>query len=141
MENTVYEQETQNLQYAGFWWRFLAYIIDDLIIGAVSWIFILPILGIYGISLYSFTEAGMDPEDTELLILPMIGAASAIGIDIGDDFVDHLMSSTVRSLGHLFPRISRVYLRDPKEEGLLFLVTYERRGNELTVSVGSTFLR
>ncbi len=70
-----------------------------------------------------------------------IGAASAIGIDIGDDFVEHLMSSTVRSLGRLFPKISRVYLRDPKEEGLLFLVTYERRGNEMTVSVGSTFLR
>ena len=70
-----------------------------------------------------------------------IGAASMIGIDIGDEFVEHLMSSTVRGLGHLLPRISRVYLRDSKEEGLLYLVTYERRGTDMTVSVGSTFLR
>ncbi|MFW9794589.1 MAG: hypothetical protein ACFFEE_09825 [Candidatus Thorarchaeota archaeon] len=70
-----------------------------------------------------------------------IGAASMIGLDLGDDFVEHLMSSTVRGLGHLLPRISRVYLRDTKDEGLLYLVTYERRGNDLTVSVGSTFLR
>jgi hypothetical protein len=70
-----------------------------------------------------------------------IGAASAIGLDIGTEFVEHLMSSTVRSLGHLMPRISRVYLRDPKQEGLLYLVTYERSGTDLTVSVGSTFLR
>jgi len=70
-----------------------------------------------------------------------IGAASMIGIDIGNEFVEHLMSSTVRGLGHLLPRISRVYLRDPKEEGLLYLVTYDRRGTDMTVSVGSTFLR
>ncbi|MFW9981964.1 MAG: hypothetical protein ACFFE3_08620 [Candidatus Thorarchaeota archaeon] len=70
-----------------------------------------------------------------------IGSASMIGINIGEEFIEHLMSSTVRSLGHLLPRISRVYLRDTKEEGLLYLVTYERHGNDMTVSVGSTFLR
>jgi len=70
-----------------------------------------------------------------------LGAASMIGIDIGTEFVEHLMSSTVRGLGRLFPRISRVFLRDTKVEGLLYLVTYELRGNELTVSVGSNFLR
>ena len=80
MDNTIYEQDSPKVEYAGFWWRFLAYIIDDLIIGAVSWIFILPILGIYGISFYSLKQAGMDPEDAELLILPIIGAASAIGL-------------------------------------------------------------
>ncbi|MFW9817953.1 MAG: hypothetical protein ACFFEW_18755, partial [Candidatus Thorarchaeota archaeon] len=70
-----------------------------------------------------------------------LGAASALGINISEEFVDHLMNSTVRSLGRLLPRISRVYLRDPKEERLLYLVTYERHGNDMTVSVGSTFLR
>jgi len=38
MENTIYEQDKPKVVYAGFWWRFLAYIIDDLLIGAVSWI-------------------------------------------------------------------------------------------------------
>ncbi|MFW9926859.1 MAG: hypothetical protein ACFFDM_08840 [Candidatus Thorarchaeota archaeon] len=70
-----------------------------------------------------------------------IGSASMIGINIGEEFIEHLMSSTVRGLGHLLPRISRVYLRDTKEEGLLYLVTYARHGNDMTVSVGSTFLR
>jgi len=33
MENTIYEQDKPKVVYAGFWWRFLAYIIDDLLIG------------------------------------------------------------------------------------------------------------
>jgi hypothetical protein len=70
-----------------------------------------------------------------------IGAASMIGLDIGDEFVEHLMGSKVRSLGKLLPRVARVFLRDPKEDGLLYLVTFEHRAGELTVSVGNTFLR
>lgn len=79
MENTILNQSIPKVEYAGFWWRFLAYIIDDLIIGAVSWIFALPILAIFGISMYSLSEAGMDPDDAELLIVPIIMAASSIG--------------------------------------------------------------
>ena len=70
-----------------------------------------------------------------------IGAASMIGLDIGDEFVEYMMGSKVRGLGKLLPRIARMYLRDPKEAGLLYLVTFEHRAHELTVSVGSTFLR
>ena len=70
-----------------------------------------------------------------------ISAASMIKVDIGDEFVEYLMDSKVRGLGKLLPRVARMYLRDPKEEGLLYLVTYEHHAGELTVSVGSTFLR
>jgi hypothetical protein len=70
-----------------------------------------------------------------------IGAASMIGLDIGDEFVEYMMGSKVRGLGKLLPRIARMYLRDPKEAGLLYLVTFEHHAHELTVSVGSTFLR
>ena len=80
MENTIYEQNKPPVEYAGFWWRFLAYIIDDLIIGAVSWIFALPILAVFGVSMYSLKEAGMDTDNAELLVLPIILAASSIGI-------------------------------------------------------------
>lgn len=80
MENTIYEQSKPQVVYAGFWWRFLAYIIDDLLIGAVSWIFALPILAIFGVSMYSFKEAGMNPDDAEMLILPIILASSSIGM-------------------------------------------------------------
>ena len=51
------------------------------------------------------------------------------------------MGSKVRGLGKLLPRVARVFLRDPKDDGLLYLVTYEHRAEELTVSVGNTFLR
>ncbi len=70
-----------------------------------------------------------------------IGAASMIGLDIGADFVEYMMGSKVRSLGKLLPRVARVFLRDPKEDGLLYLVTFEHRADELTVTVGNTFLR
>ena len=70
-----------------------------------------------------------------------IGAASMIGLGIGDEFVEYLMGSKVRSLGKLLPRVARMYLRDPQEEGLLYLVTFEHHAGDLTVSVGNTYLR
>ena len=70
-----------------------------------------------------------------------IGAASMIGLTIGDEFVEYLMGSKVRSLGKLLPRVARMYLRDPQEDGLLYLVTFEHHAGELTVSVGNTYLR
>ena len=78
---TIYEpnQEQQKpVEYAGFWWRFLACIIDEIILSFVSWIFILPILGIFGISLYSLKEAGFDPDDAYMYMGPMIGALTSI---------------------------------------------------------------
>ena len=80
MENTIYEQNTAKVEYAGFWWRFLANIIDSIIISFVSWIFVIPILGIFGVSLYSLKEAGFDPEQAELLIFPMIGLITTVSL-------------------------------------------------------------
>jgi uncharacterized RDD family membrane protein YckC len=45
-------------QYAGFWLRFVAIIIDSIVIGIVQTIIIIPILGAFGISV---AAAGMDP--------------------------------------------------------------------------------
>jgi len=70
-----------------------------------------------------------------------MGATDAIILNIGDDFLAYLMESRIRGLGRLLPRISRVYLRDPKNPDLLYLVTYEYYADSLTVSIGSTFLR
>jgi len=70
-----------------------------------------------------------------------IGAVNSISLNIGDDFLEYLMESRIRALGRLLPRISRVYLRDPKNSDLLYLVTYEYYADSLTVSIGSTFLR
>ncbi len=70
-----------------------------------------------------------------------IGAVDTISLNIGDDFLEYLMESRIRGLGRLLPRISRVYLCDPKNSELLYLVTYEYYDDSLTMSIGSTFLR
>jgi len=62
-------------------------------------------------------------------------------VSISDGFLEYLMGSTIRSISRLLPRASRVYLKSPDEPDLIYLVTYEYRGDELTVRIGSNFLR
>jgi hypothetical protein len=68
-------------------------------------------------------------------------AVDNISINLGDDFLEYLMESRIRGLGRLLPRISRVYLRDPKDSDLLYMATYEYYADSLSVSIGSTTLR
>ena len=78
---TIYkpdQEQPKPVEYAGFWWRFLAHLIDDIIISFVSWIFILPIFAIFGVSLYSMKQAGYDMEDSAMFLAPLIGAYSSI---------------------------------------------------------------
>ncbi len=42
-----------NLKYAGFWWRFLAYLIDAVILWFVNWNIVTPLLAVLGISVAS----------------------------------------------------------------------------------------
>ena len=42
--------------YAGFWWRFLAYIIDDLIISFVNFILIAPVWAMLGLSFFGLVR-------------------------------------------------------------------------------------
>lgn len=80
MENTTTQQpESIKVTYAGFWWRFLAHIIDNIIISFASSIFILPIFGIFGISLFSMQRSGYDFEDPEILI-PLVMMYSSVGL-------------------------------------------------------------
>ncbi len=53
-------EETTQL-YAGFWRRFLAYIIDSLIIGAVQMLLILPFFLVFGLSIFGL-ERGFDED-------------------------------------------------------------------------------
>lgn len=78
MENTVTNHnEAIKVTYAGFWWRFLSHIIDQIILSFASSIFILPIFGIFGISLFSMERSGYDFEDPEILV-PIIMLYSSI---------------------------------------------------------------
>jgi hypothetical protein len=68
-------------------------------------------------------------------------ASSELMVEIGEGFLEYLRNTEIRSLGKLLPRATRAYLRDPKSPELIYLVTYEHSGNELTVTVGDTHLR
>jgi len=65
------EQVQTEKKYAGFWWRFLAIIIDGLILGVVKWIVITPILGVIGFGAYQVASSG---EMNEGAAIGMIGA-------------------------------------------------------------------
>ena len=81
MENqnsNIRETTEKPVEYAGFWWRFLASIIDGIILSVVSWIVILPFLGIFGISIYSIKEMDIDPDEALMWLLPLIGAYSTM---------------------------------------------------------------
>jgi uncharacterized RDD family membrane protein YckC len=67
-EQPTLQTESNQQTYAGFWWRFLAYLIDSLILSFVSWILLIPLLAIFGISIYSIQESGMDIEENPALI-------------------------------------------------------------------------
>ena len=59
MENQtqqIVSETPQKITYAGFWWRFLAYIIDDLIIGFVNFIILIPVWAVMGISIFKLSE-------------------------------------------------------------------------------------
>ena len=65
-------------KYAGFWLRFVAYLIDGLIVGAVQSIIIVPVLGMLGVSMAAMDSnmGGMSEEET---IAGVIGMFSAMG--------------------------------------------------------------
>ena len=67
--------------------------------------------------------------------------ASRVSVSMTADFVDYLMDSVVRSLGRLLPHVTRAILRDPANPKLLYLVTYDHQGDEITVRIGDNLLR
>ena len=64
-----------NTNYAGFWMRFLALIIDGIIIGVVRWIIILPILASMGMGMASEIQS-LDADDPSTA-LPILGTIMA----------------------------------------------------------------
>ena len=65
-----------NNNYAGFWLRFVAVIIDGIIIGIVRWIVIVPILLSMGIGVAAEIQS-LDSEDPSTA-LPLIGTIMAM---------------------------------------------------------------
>ena len=85
MENQIQQttETTSQVTYAGFWWRFLAFIIDDIILGIISSIIILPIWAAMGVSIYSMFQGDNHYADDEValeLIAPLMGAIALTSI-------------------------------------------------------------
>ncbi len=84
MENqntNISETNQQPVTYAGFWWRFLAAIIDGIVLNIAQWILIMPFLGIMGITMYGMNQGDMDEESAMLMIMsmiPMISISAAL---------------------------------------------------------------
>jgi hypothetical protein len=70
-----------------------------------------------------------------------VSARGAVTVNVESDFEEYLLASSIRGLGRLLPRPTRVYLRNPEDPDTIYLVTYEFKGDELTMTVGDTFLR
>ncbi len=75
MENqntNISEANQKPVTYAGFWWRFLAVIIDGIVLNIAQWILIMPFLGIMGITMYGMNQGDMDEESAILMLMSMI---------------------------------------------------------------------
>jgi len=90
MENQVQQntQPTPKVTYAGFWWRFLAYIIDDIIISFVSFIIFAPIWAAMGFSLFSISQWDHHYVEEEALL-------GLIGPFLGLIFITSIISIAV----------------------------------------------
>ena len=66
--------------YAGFWIRFVAVIIDAILIGFVSGVIIFPILGAIGIGAATMDPSAMNEDDAFAMISMLSGAMGAMQI-------------------------------------------------------------
>jgi uncharacterized RDD family membrane protein YckC len=67
--------ENESTEYAGFWIRFIAYIIDSFIIGFLEFIIVLPLLGLFGVKVFELsTLRDLEKADPDLLV-PVIASA------------------------------------------------------------------
>ncbi len=113
-----------NTNYAGFWKRFLAVIIDAIIIGCVRWILIVPILVFMGIGVASEIQS-LDSDDPSTA-LPIIGTIMAMA------GISAVISSTIWILYNSFMESSK-YQASVGKIALGIIVT-DTSGNKLDFS-------
>ena len=79
MENQTIQNTNPapKVTYAGFWWRFLAFIIDDIILGVVNFILLVPLWASMGFSVFSMSQwydrHPVDDEAALAMIAPLFG--------------------------------------------------------------------
>lgn len=87
-----------NRNYAGFWLRFVAVIIDGLLLGAVQFIAIMPILGIMGIGLPTDIQSLESADETNMIpmfsqMMAMAGVTQIVFLTIQTLYFSFMESS------------------------------------------------
>ncbi len=70
----INSENQKPVRYAGFWLRFVAYIIDDLILGFIGFFIALPFIGSIVFSAFRIADAGKHNESVFFGIAGIIGA-------------------------------------------------------------------
>ena len=70
--------ENEPIEYAGFWIRFVAYIIDGVIISLLEFLLVLPLLGLIGINTLTIDSSTYESMDWELLLPLLISAGTGL---------------------------------------------------------------
>ncbi|MCK9618334.1 MAG: RDD family protein [Lentimicrobiaceae bacterium] len=81
MENQTVPPVLSPVKYAGFWLRFVAFIIDSIVIGIIKWILISPVLVFFGISTLNNMDCTNDFETIKSITL-FIGTMLISGLVI-----------------------------------------------------------
>jgi len=75
------DEEQRPLNYAGFWIRFVAIIIDGLLLNFITFILIVPILGLIGFASFGLSElTEMEPEEMGLAVVALLAPLSIANI-------------------------------------------------------------
>lgn len=69
-----------NTNYAGFWMRLVAFIIDAIIIGVLQSFVFVPILGVLGISIFNSTPDMSDPDQVAGMVATIVAAMGTVWI-------------------------------------------------------------
>jgi uncharacterized RDD family membrane protein YckC len=73
--------ENKNENYAGFWIRFVAFLIDSVIINTIMWVLIFPLLGAIGMSFATLEELeNLDQLDIDAVLPIVLSVIPAITI-------------------------------------------------------------
>lgn len=71
-------------KYAGFWLRFVAFLIDSIVLQLLTWMLIIPLLGVVGIGIGASTDGfdftSMSDGDAIAMITALMGAVFAGGL-------------------------------------------------------------
>ncbi len=120
-ENVITTEEQQAVQYAGFWWRFLSHIIDQIILSFVSWILIMPLMGIFGLSIFSMAKSGYDLEDNPAMWGALIGGyISIVSVSLLINWLYYAIMESSKSQGTVGKLLLKIKVTDYNYERISF---------------------